>query len=187
MIEIGYVPNQIADQIESLVLHNINFPWYLAPETTGYDLDHPDALPTDVSGEDPQFEHLVIGNNGMYSPEVYNDICKPIIDSIGVDKKVKRVKLNLLSNRPSLHLYHTPHVDYDQPHLTAIYYVNDNDGPTYFFNEMYDGTFQKLTQKEISLPKKGKFVLFDGLRYHASSNPITKPIRCIMNINFYAE
>ncbi len=49
MIEIGYVPDQIADQIESLVLHNINFPWYLAPETTGYDLDSPDALPTDVN------------------------------------------------------------------------------------------------------------------------------------------
>ena len=78
-------------------------------------------------------------------------------------------------------------MDDNRPHLPAIYYVNDNDGPTYFFNEMYDGTFQKLTQKEIFLPKKGKFVLFDGLRYHASSNPITKPIRCIMNINFYAE
>ncbi len=59
----------------------------------------------------------------------------------------RRIKINLLPRRETKHLYHTPHVDFDQPHWTIIYYVNDSDGPTIFFKQKYDGHKQKLELK----------------------------------------
>jgi len=74
----------------------------------------------------------------------------------------------------------SPHTD--MPHLerwlSAIYYVNDANGPTYFFRD--DGTI--LTKVE---PKKGRLVAFDGTIKHGGGIP-TNGYRCIINYNFIA-
>jgi hypothetical protein len=63
------------------------------------------------------------------------------------------------------------------PHLVCLYYVDDSDGPTYF----YDDDLNLI--KEIS-PQKGLAVIFDGDILHAGSNPIMHPFRFAININF---
>lgn len=77
----------------------------------------------------------------------------------------------------------TPHTDLKLedgsliPHLVCLYYVDDSDGPTYF----YDNNLNLI--KEIS-PKKGLAVIFNGDILHAGSNPIINPFRFAININF---
>ena len=92
--------------------------------------------------------------------------------------------MNLLTRKETKHLYHTPHVDFDRPHWTLIYYVNDSDGGTYFFKQKYNGTRQKLEIDKVVEPRQGRFVLFDGLTYHTSSNPQYHDTRCVINFNF---
>jgi hypothetical protein len=71
--------------------------------------------------------------------------------------------------------HHAPHVDLTTPHTSLIYYINDSDGDTLFFDDN-DNIINSVT------PTKGTAVLFDGLVLHAAGIP-TKGPRCIVNYN----
>ena len=73
--------------------------------------------------------------------------------------------------------YYAPHTDRPEEHLGLIYYVNDSDGDTIFFENNKE--LQRVT------PKKGRIVLFDGNTLHAGGFPTNNP-RCIVNYNLYA-
>ena len=73
--------------------------------------------------------------------------------------------------------YYAPHTDRPEEHLGLIYYVNDSDGDTIFFENNKE--LQRVT------PKKGRIVLFDGNTLHAGGLPTNNP-RCIVNYNLYA-
>jgi hypothetical protein len=88
-----------------------------------------------------------------------------------------RIRVGLYVNINSS-AHNDPHVDHDYPHLTGLYYVNDSDGDTVFFES------DKITEKLRISPKKGSFVLFDGSIYHASSNPTQHNYRTTVNYNF---
>lgn len=99
--------------------------------------------------------------------------------------KLFRAKVNLTSPHPPYMNYEhqTPHIDlqYDDgtpvEHKVLLYYVNDTDGPTYFFNNK-----KELT--DTVYPKKGRAVIFDGSQIHAASNPVKNPFRFILNVDF---
>lgn len=63
------------------------------------------------------------------------------------------------------------------PHLVCLYYVNDSDGPTFFYDN-------DLNVIEKVSPSRGTAVIFDGDTLHAGSNPILTPLRFAININF---
>ena len=69
-----------------------------------------------------------------------------------------------------------PHTDVDFSHWVFLYYVNDSDGDTIFYNE------QKEIIKRVA-PKKGRVCFFDGNVYHSSSSPANFT-RSVININF---
>jgi len=89
-------------------------------------------------------------------------------------------------------IFSLPHIDNDQslgihtdlktiegetiPHWVCLYYVNDSDGDTIFF----DNNNNEI--KRVS-PKKGRIVFFDGSVNHVGSYP-TKNERIGVNINF---
>jgi len=76
--------------------------------------------------------------------------------------------------------HHDPHTDLNFPHLSLIYYVNDADGDTVFFQEDYKTVFESVT------PKKGRCVVFDGLIPHGAGIPESGP-RCIVNYNLQVD
>lgn len=96
-----------------------------------------------------------------------------------------RVKVNVTFPYPGYNRYQpqVAHTDmaYDDgrkvPHQVFLYYINDSDGPTYFFNEKYELT-------DAIEPRMGRGVLFDGSQLHAGSNPVQYPFRFALNINF---
>ena len=187
---IGQVPSNISEPTKARLLHNPYWPWYLQSETTSYDTEFNTSIKDSLSGEDIKFQHTVIDTLGsIVSPTAYERITEPIWKWIVANNDIefgqfRRIKINLLTRKETKHLYHTPHVDFDQPHWTILYYVNDSDGATYFFKNKYDGTSQKLEIQEKVEPRQGRFVLFDGLQYHASSNPQYNEKRCVVNFNF---
>ena len=72
----------------------------------------------------------------------------------------------------------SPHIDLDpgDEHTVVLYYVNDSDGDTKFFNKDFE------LIKRVS-PKKGKVVIFHSNTLHTSSNPIESPYRMVVNFN----
>ena len=89
-----------------------------------------------------------------------------------------RAKANVLFPTVTNIKHSTPHVDlpYVKYYYNLLYYVNDTDGDTYFFNE------DKTIREQIS-PKRNRAVYFDGSIFHASSNPKKHDSRIVINLN----
>jgi hypothetical protein len=109
-------------------------------------------------------------------------------------KALLRIRVGLFTRTPGGPPHHNPHVDFSQPHLTAVYYVNDSDGDTAIFDETFDDvsverSAEYANQGRFSLaavipPKKGKMACFDGRHYHASAYPTRAAKRIVITYNF---
>jgi len=119
-------------------------------------------------------------------------------------KHIIRIKANFQTRAPKISKdkFNFPHCDLDQSHKdvfgpfasTAILYLNDCDGDTYFFKENayeisdksipYEDWLNSLTiLKQIS-PKQGRLVIFPSGMVHAGSHPIENDYRMVVNFNF---
>jgi hypothetical protein len=104
----------------------------------------------------------------------------PELGLMGAD----RVKFNLLLKQNFGDHYNQPHIDTPAPTYSMVYYLNDSDGDTIFFNEKYSAEQKdpvKLTVLERIKPKKNRAVIFESDRYHASSNPTINDDRFVIN------
>lgn len=188
----GFVSDKLADKIETYVTkNNDDLPWVYCEETTGYVDGYYDSIAIPGSGETFQFEHRILSETyGIVDRKAWSEIMFPLMmeyqeHNFPPMNDVFRSKINMLTIDPRKEITcHTPHVDDVDPHWVMIYYINDSDGPTIFFDQHFDG--QKKAPKFSSSvkPRKGKFVIFDGLQYHASSAPRQTTQRCVININF---
>ena len=102
-----------------------------------------------------------------------------MVNNINYDNLI-RIKANLNSNKTGYKKSsHQP--IHNDTHLTGfkslIYYVNDSDGDTIFFND-------NLKEIKRVNPKKGKAVLFDSNILHCGSNPINTLNRVVINFIF---
>ena len=130
--------------------------------------------------------HLYEVESDKASPHL--PVIKPFVDKIQErfgKIQLLRAKVNLTSPYPPKMNYEhqVPHVDleYDNgdpvDHKVLLYYINDSDGPTYFFDENYEVT-------DTLEPMQGMGVYFDGSKIHAASNPVKSPFRFVLNIDF---
>jgi len=102
--------------------------------------------------------------------------------------KLLRAKVNVTSPYPPMMNYQpqVPHVDlqYDNgdpvDHKVLLYYINQSDGPTYFFDEACE-------LQDTLYPKMGRAIVFDGSNIHAASNPVHSPFRMVVNIDFQTQ
>lgn len=135
----------------------------------------------------------------------YWPFIRPILyyieDKFGVKvNSILRVRIGmLLKAYPDDLPWNNEHVDNPAPHYTAIYYVNETGGPTYIFdqritdvphkNKTEDQVLKYVNSTDFTVahamaPKKGSCVMFDGLRFHASSKPKEHSNRIVIAINW---
>ena len=130
--------------------------------------------------------HLYFTGEENSSPHL--GIIRPIFDRLNKmfpNTTLLRAKVNLTTPAPPYRNYEPqiPHVDmkYDNgdpvPHMVCLYYINNTDGPTYFFDK------NERIIKGIQ-PKQGRAIIFSGDKLHAGSNPVHYPYRFALNINF---
>ena len=83
---------------------------------------------------------------------------------------------------------HDPHIDFDFPHIASIYYVNDSDGDTIFYNQKTYDTNQidnlDLQEYKRVTPKANRLVIFEGDIVHTGSSPVNSKKRILINSNF---
>lgn len=147
--------------------------------------------------DNPQFVHI-FANNGNVNSNLFT-VVRPILyflEQQGVPcNSLRRIKANMIvqnADFPENH-YNIAHVDSPRGEChkdikSMIYYVNDSDGDTYFFNERLlfpqMPTPTELTLDKTVSPKAGSAVLFNAYQYHASSPPRNTTNRIVINFLF---
>ena len=159
------------DKIEELLLKN-SFPWYFCKKSSG------DSKKVDGFTDCPQLAHNFIGDDKIISDYIHDVMgllgWENILKVTGAPDGIIRMKTNLLLKTQSTP--NTPHIDYPDPHIVLLYYVNDSSGPTTFYNRKFK------VEKEV-MPKKGRILIFDGSLYHSSTPPTTNDYRCVINFD----
>jgi hypothetical protein len=160
----------------SKMCNDTYFPWYLQPTTVDMEST------SEFVKEYLQFCHTFIRDNDStseYAEHIitfFNEICNrldiPFLEII-------RAKVNLQTqcNFSKETFFNTPHIDKDTSHKVAIYYINDSDGDTYFFDN-------NLNIIKTVTPKQGRFIFFDGSIKHAGRHPILAEKRLVLNFNY---
>lgn len=94
--------------------------------------------------------------------------------------KIYRVKANLKPQHlgANVNSFDAPHLDLNEKDcLTAIYYVNDSDGPTFIFDD-------NKNVKKIIEAKRGRLLVMNSHLLHSAGFPVKYQNRIVVNFNF---
>ena len=150
-----------------------------------------DVTKPDNKQQRPGFSyHFITDKTNVF--DYHTDVLK-IIDA--ACQKINFKRQECLQGRSFLQLplnlkdkrLDAPHVDADIDHLVVLYYVNDSDGDTVIYENLFEGYdkvphFNDLVEKKRVTPKAGRVVIFNGKHWHTSNQP-EHNVRAIINYN----
>ena len=134
------------------------------------------------------FSHFFWDENGMrdtstsmlWKPGLYQ-----IMDVVNTDFILRsRGDMTMYSHKEFIH---DPHVDFTFKNISAVYYINDSDGDTIFYNQRQSGGQpmpNKLEVRDRVSPKSNRLVFFEGNVIHTGMSPNKHKNRIIINSNF---
>lgn len=156
------------------LMSSSNFDWYYNSNIS-YTQEPDKVLRLDEFG----FTHMFWDENGIRNSNT-SKFWKPgllqIMDAVDSD--------NILRSRGDMTMYsheefiHDPHVDFFFPNTSVVYYVNDSDGDTIFYED------ESLNIKDRVSPKANRLVAFKGHILHTGCSPTKHKNRIIINSNF---
>ena len=172
------IDNVLNDSLLILVKERIEsterMPWFF--------IENSAVEPTSTNSKllNYSFYHAVLYDNEVISPAVFD-----VTNTIGLISKdlfelektynIFRLRWGLTTTLNKSHK-HDPHVDGSMPHKVILFYLNNSDGDTYFYDKKHN-IIDSVT------PKENRAVLFDGSILHSSSKPIKFARRIVLNIN----
>jgi len=187
MSKIKVIPNFAPEVFHRRAMDSVSdikMPWALRPSTMwdGYVSPFNDG----DAYESPQFIHPIYDDGKAVSG------LSPMVDNMGwmlsakedvYTGQIHRSKINL--NFPSPFIpkngHYPPHVDLDGvKHIVALYYLNDSDGDTVFF-ENINGAAKEIMRVT---PRANTMVCFDGAIFHSAEPPRNSPMRIVINTNY---
>jgi|TARA_B110000503_G_scaffold65815_3_gene103354 hypothetical protein len=187
----NFMPEHEFLELKDIMMSN-NFPWFyvedvsLPPEDRHFVKD-------DLALETDGFYHTLYDRESKQESFAHNLLRKfyqQVVEQLGYTSD------HLIRSRMSLKLpkigftpenYNLPHVDYYYPHTSMIFYINDSDGDTRMFEQIFtenNPERNKFNVQHRISPKANRLVVFNGLQYHTASNPFLFSRRVIININF---
>lgn len=179
-----FLPQSLADIFE--IYLTTRPAWLYTPHTSDPNETETDKLDSNIY-ETSQFVHPIY-KDGSQESDLYETM-KSFLFFVEDKFQIRlaslmRIKANLLVpnglNDPNL--YHSPHIDDgDVNSFSILYYVNDSDGDTFFFNKTVEQGPYNLKPIHKETPKKNTVILFPSKRFHSSSNPITSDKRIVIN------
>ena len=189
-----FIDLEYQEDIRSILLADYqyqgkDFPWhYIGDVTAEGDTDSQNRAALaheyiiydeDQSIEDQKATEEIDHFHYLFLPMLKHVCVRMNIKKINVlqGRSFLQFPLNLKDKTPD-----TPHVDLEQEHLVALYYVCDSDGDTIIYNERHQPANKVYTVKQKVTPKQGRMVLFDGSLYHTAEQP-KHNVRCVVNYN----
>lgn len=169
-IENNFLPISLANEIKE-TLSSDNFPWYYNSFTAGYGEKEKNCQFTHTFYKDGQ-----ISSNHYYLIRSVLHIAEKQFDFQITN--LLRIKANLRYNELNFDLNSNMHQDStDDGFKSLLYYVDDSDGNTLFFDN------DKNITKEVS-PEFNKMALFDSNIWHSASSPTLNNRRMVLNFIF---
>jgi hypothetical protein len=180
------LPEELFKQIKNEISKS-EFPWYYT-SSSAYPLDDQQQNVYEYS-----FSHVVYENSDKKSA-VFEYCYSGLLAALSkINLRIKnliRIRLGMHTANEN-HIINDPHVDFENPHVGALLYLNDCNADTYFFKQIYNGSLQKYEDSDFEkdvvesvAPKENRLVLFNGLRYHSSSKQTDVSRRIVINYNF---
>jgi hypothetical protein len=169
MIIKDLLPQSYKKEIQDALLGDV-FPYYL----------NKNIVPN-VKESSSQFTHTLY-RDGQVESNAFN-LIKPMIYFIEdktntAFKKIERIKVNLRAKTINDNYELNIHTDMEQDNYKSfLYYVNDSDGDTLFFDEN-----NKITNSIT--PKENSGIFFDSNIKHTSQAPIKNDYRVVINFIF---
>jgi hypothetical protein len=155
-----FVPDYTNEHIDK-VLSGIHFPWFLADKVKTKNIEN--------ELQNNQLFHLIYFYKDLYKSNYYS-LIEPILKKLDIDILLK-VKINCTTYTDKI--FEFPfHVDTEHKAKTCVYYVNDNNGYTYF----------KDNSKVYS--KARRLVKFDSHHLHSGTTSSNTKYRFVININY---
>ena len=188
VIENFFAPDVFSVLAQEVISGNVG--WYALPGRAGT------GDTEDTTLEDYGFASVYDIRASFIATYVEAAVVTELNKQLGV-----RIK-NLIRIRLGLQTYvggsgvSSPHTDHDSPHKTLLVYLNDADGDTIFYDMVYEPDSGEhpieyarkrkewLHVKDTVTPRANKAVVFDGMRYHSSSQPTKTQMRYVLNVNF---
>jgi hypothetical protein len=183
------IPKLYSDQIEEDLLRT-TFPWYYINDVTNM-----------AYGDNGGLVHVAYNMGDR--PSEWFPFIKPLVYSIVEAAghnltQLLRVRVGFLHPSANSNECNSPHLDFNFPHYTACYYVNDSDGATVLYKETANDVGADLTEENLKQytqstqfhveqtcsPQKGRVCVFDGYRFHASSRPKVNNRRLVITVNY---
>ena len=172
LIKQGFVNPDLKDYLQKLILDNVNFPWY-------YNNNQVDE---DNSKSYPGLTHVFVEEkpNSVYAQDLINASVE-ILKQENIDSNklegfwVIRANL-LLPLNEQFQEQDQIHTDQDDDsYLTILYYVDDSDGPTKFYDD------NKSLVASVK-PQAGKYIMFKSNTFHSGTLPKLNKKRCTLSI-----
>lgn len=148
--------------LKSAIVENPEFPWYYTKV-----LDENSQVDQVYNY---QFAHILYQNRAENS--CYSHLLNPLYDVLKIDCLVK-AKINF-NPRTETIIEHGMHCDYPFECLTAVYYLNTNNGYTRF----------ESGERVESL--ENRIVIFDSQTRHTGTTCTNAQGRYVLNLNFYS-
>ena len=163
------LPDPLVNKIEHYILYSQELPFYYNPSITSPDTNssYPGFINT-------FFDKNIINDCYFNFSQILYKFCDKL--------NINLLKVNLgrifLQIPSKVDVPFEPHIDQYYPHWVCLYYVNDSNGDTIFYDNNKE-------IKRIS-PKKGRIIFFDGSVYHTAGKP-NKNHRAVVNFCFQGK
>jgi hypothetical protein len=178
------LPNMFVNDIE-YIINSQNFPWQYSSSSV--------KLPFEVNNplvKEVDLYSTVIFKDGInYNEQLFHFFYSILyfLEEHCAGWNLHRIHVNKLLKSEDYpdSCYQTPHHDCGtdkKQYKTFLYYVNDSDGETVFFNEYGLKHVNNPTICYTNKPKKNSLVIFDSQRLHSSTPPRIYDNRVVVNI-----
>tara|TARA_R100001440_G_scaffold69850_1_gene91925 strand:- start:531 stop:1088 length:558 start_codon:yes stop_codon:yes gene_type:complete len=159
-------------------LQGDEFPWYYNNNISLLDKE-------DTTFSNYGFTHWLYNDYGVTDSQVAHfvrPLTSQILDATECNK-ILRVRADMVTWSPNNFL-HNAHQDFSFPHKASVFYINESDGDTVFYNVTKNQYNRNCKiQKRVS-PKPNRLVIFDGDLMHSGHSPTKYKRRIIINSNF---
>lgn len=170
------------NEIENIFKSNDNR-WGYSPTTLEQDYYNYNEIIHTEEFSDTQYFHMS-PDPGSRALEFANIVVNEFTKKHGIKNfNISRIRFNVTPTVDKSFVTR-PHVDWSEPHLVLLYYVNNSNGDTIIYDQKYDGSNITETSifKQIS-PKRGSAFIIDGSHYHSLVVPQNGDLRKVINFN----
>ena len=173
-----------------------DFEWVYLPNITGI-ADCPEFPEFNAYGLSHIFWHEEFGQKHTYLSHFITPLLYQIMD-VAECNYILRARADMVTWTGKEEFIHPAHIDFSYPNIASVFYVNDSDGDTIFYNikpedvPINGKTYEVMKHEELTeydrvSPKANRVVLFEGDHFHTGCSPTKHKNRILINSNYSKE